>query len=712
MKQSRPDHKKPKSSKRFFKKNTHISHSPHHHTDRTSLNTVDGILMLTARGNGFVRPLNTKAKDADIMIEPENLNTGLNGDTVRATITSNKNRAGIVTQVLVRSRAGFAGILVEKGGVFVVEPSDPKMYTSITIKDIAEHKKSVGQKVFATITHWTDSKKQPEGLIEQVLGKPGENETEMQSIALERGFVSGFPNEIELEAKALKDREKNNMEYEATIRRDMRNTTTFTIDPFDAKDFDDALSVQYNSDGTYEIGVHIADVSHYVRPGSALDREAFKRATSVYLVDRTIPMLPEILSNDLCSLKQGVDRLTMSAIFTMNTNGEVLSEWYGKTIIHSNKRFTYEEAQEILDNAKENLTERDFSSEDIRPSISHKKTNLHGEPQEEFFARTADNNSFYPELKLLNDIAKKLTASRFNDGAVSLEQDEVKFKLDAKGVPISVYRKVRQDTNKLIEEFMLLANRKVTEHVGHDKFKGERIFLYRIHDKPEADRLNDLAQFLHSLGHDIKVNNGHIPTKDINTLLKKLEGRPERNTVATAIIRAQAKAIYSTENIGHHGLAFDHYTHFTSPIRRYPDVIVHRLIHDYLAGKSVPKKDWPQYIEIARFTSEREKSATDAERASIKYKQVEYMSYRIGETFNGIITGVTEWGIYVEETETKCEGMIQLRSLGDDYYVFDEKRRIIVGQKTKNTFRIGDSMKIRVKNADIKRKIIDYELIR
>ena len=511
----------------------------------------------------------------------------------------------------------------------------------------------------------------PLGLIEQVLGVSGENNTEMRAIALERGFGNDFPPAVEHEAVAIKERESLDMTEQIPLRRDMRTTTTFTIDPFDAKDFDDALSVVKISPDIFEIGIHIADVSHYIKPDTALDREAFRRATSVYLVDRTIPMLPEILSNDLCSLKPNVDRLAMSAIFTMNKKGDIISEWYGKTIIHSDKRFTYEEAQEILDTG-------------------------HG--------------TFFNELQLLNYIGKELNKKRFNDGAVSLEQDEVKFILDEKGIPMSVYKKTRGDTNKLIEEFMLLANKKVTEHVGHDKFKDSRVFLYRIHAKPEANRMNDLATFINSLGHKIELHNGQLLPRDINLLLKKLEGAPERNTVATAIIRAQAKAIYSTENIGHHGLAFDHYTHFTSPIRRYPDIIVHRLIHDYLAGTEIDKKDWPKYDTIARYSSEREKAASDAERASIKYKQVEYMSYRIGEAFTATITGVTDWGIYAEEVETKCEGMIQLKNFKDDYYILDQKNMMVIGQKTKKKFRIGDTLRVRVQNADMKKKMIDYTL--
>lgn len=681
MKQSRPHHGKEKPSKHskstkgthFSKGKKTFSRSPRIERNSTG-QTVDGILMLTVRGNGFVRPLTASKKDdLDIMIDARDLNTALNGDTVRTAIISKKDRTGKIEQILVRSRAGFAGVLEYKDGKMMVTVSDPKMYKPIEILDSDKHKSDVGKKVFATISSWKSPDHNPEGYIEQVLGDPGDNNAEMRAIALERGFGGHFPADVEAEAQVYKKNETEDMAREVSKRKDMRDATTFTIDPFDAKDFDDALSVKKLSDGNYEIGVHIADVSHYVRPESALDREAFKRATSVYLVDRTIPMLPEILSNDLCSLKQDVDRLAMSAIFTMNIQGEVLTEWYGKTIIHSNKRFTYEEAQNILDEG---------------------------------------TGVYIEELQLLNTIAHALTADRFKDGAVSLEQDEVKFVLDEKGVPISVYKKARQDTNKLIEEFMLLANRKVTEAMGNNKHKGERIFLYRIHDTPEADRLNDLIRFVGILGHDIKMKDGKILSRDINALLKKLEGAPERNTVATAIIRAQAKAIYSTDNIGHHGLAFEHYTHFTSPIRRYPDVIVHRLIHDYLAGKTIEKKYWPKYVEVARYSSERERAATDAERASIKYKQVEYMSSRIGEIFDGVITGVTERGIYAEEKETKCEGMIQLRSLGDDYYAYDEKRMLIVGKKTGQTFQIGDPVKIKVTNADMVRKVIDYELVK
>jgi ribonuclease R len=667
---------RPQFQKKYHGKNVRLSRTqtePRVSSISKDTKILDGIISINTRGVGYIRPLSVKVKteDSDFLVEPQLLNTALSGDTVRAKIISHKQRTAEVEQVLIRAKAGFSGILSIKNGITVLEPSDIKMYTNIEITNSKNHTADVGKKVFVTITHWTDPKKMPLGLIEQVLGVSGENNTEMRAIALERGFSNDFPPAVEIEAKAIKERESLDMLEQIPFRRDMRKTTTFTIDPFDAKDFDDALSVVQVSPDIFEIGIHIADVSHYIRPDTALDREAFRRATSVYLVDRTIPMLPEILSNDLCSLKPNVDRLAMSAIFTMNKKGDIISEWYGKTIIHSDKRFTYEEAQEILDTG---------------------------------------SGIFFNELQLLNYIGKELNKKRFNDGAVSLEQDEVKFVLDEKGIPMSVYKKTRGDTNKLIEEFMLLANKKVTEHVGHDKFKDKRVFLYRIHAKPEASRMNDLATFINSLGHKIELHDGQITSRDINILLKKLEGAPERNTVATAIIRAQAKAIYSTENIGHHGLAFEHYTHFTSPIRRYPDVIVHRLIHDYLAGVEIDKKDWPKYDTVARYSSEREKAASDAERASIKYKQVEYMSYRIGEAFTATITGVTDWGIYAEEVETKCEGMIQLKSFKDDYYVLDQKNMMVIGQKTKKKFRIGDTLRVRVQNADMKKRMLDYVL--
>jgi ribonuclease R len=629
-------------------------------------NYIEGTISITSKRVGYVR--NREVPDS-VEIPPDKLNRATHGDKVKARINPEKRdgqQTGEVVEILARSKAGFAGVIEKDGANYFLVPSDPKMYTDILIPAEKLSGANPGQKVFVTISEWPDPQKSPIGEVVEVLGMPRENEAEMRAIAMEKGFRSAFPPEVEAEAKALLNEK---MENALDGRRDFRDVSTFTIDPEDAKDFDDALSFKDLGGDTYEIGIHIADVSHYVRPGTALDDEAVKRQTSVYLVDRTIPMLPEILSNDLCSLKPDVDRLTMSAVFVMNKKGDVLGEWFGKTIIHSDKRFTYENAQEIL---------------------------------------TAGTGLYHDELKTLNDIAKELTKARFAAGAISLDQEEVKFKLDPNGVPVSVYKKIRQDTNKLIEEFMLLANRKVAEFVnkGHEK---DRVFVYRIHDNPDRQKVATLVEFLAKLGYKIKLNDdGMIPSHEINKLLESLEGKEERETIHTAIIRSMAKAVYSTKNIGHFGLAFEHYTHFTSPIRRYPDVMVHRLTDTYLHGKQISKDLWQGYEVMSEKASAREKEASDAERASIKYKQIEYMTYHIGQVYDGVITGVSQGGVYVEEKETKCEGMVRMKDLGDDYFTLDEKSMRIVGTKTKQTFQIGDKVRIKVINADLTKKVIDY----
>ncbi|MFA6397553.1 MAG: ribonuclease R [Candidatus Paceibacterota bacterium] len=648
----------------------------HGHNKDFKTKEIEGFLSITGKGFGYVRPRDIKpgTKDFDIEIDPAFLNTGLHGDEVKVLLhpkIKNKQQNGEVVSVLKRSKAGFSGILQKENDIFYLIPSDFKMYADIIIPKEKIGGAKIGQKVFVEITDWKDVKKPPQGEVVKVLGEPGENDAEMQAIALEKGFRSEFPNDVEKEAERLKLSPITNEEINK--RRDLRKVTTFTIDPEDAKDFDDAISVReldsdpHHGGASYEIGVHIADVSHYVRKGTILDKEADKRGTSVYLVDRTIPMLPEILSNDLCSLRSKEQKLTFSAIFTMTKSGEVVSEWFGKTIIDSDKRFTYEEAQEIL-NKKEGI--------------------------------------FYKELSILNSLAKKLTKKRFEEGAISLDQEEVKFLLDEKGVPIKVYKKLRQDTNKLVEEFMLLANRKVAEFMS--KNQKEKIFVYRVHDLPDKEKIQNLVIFLKKLGYQIKTVDGIIPAYEINRLIEELEGKEEKNSIHTAIIRSMAKAVYSTKNIGHFGLAFKYYTHFTSPIRRYPDVIVHRLLDDCLKKVQISKEKWKEYEDVSVASSAREKEASDAERASIKYKQAEYMSYRIGQTFDGVITGVTEWGIYAEEKETKCEGMIKLRDLGNDFYVYDEKQMEVTGKKTKKRFRLGDKVKIKVLGADMNKKTIDY----
>ncbi len=630
--------------------------------------THTGTLFLTSGGRGFVA---LEGHEEDIEIDKAHLNTALHGDSVEIFLhKKNKGRqTGEIVKILKRSKIGFAGVLEKGGAEFFVVPDDTKMYADIFIPKQHLGEAKAGQKVFCEMTYWNDTRKNPEGKITKIFGKPGSNDAEMHAIAMERGFDEKLEYKTEKEAERIKKHGITEKDYED--RRDFRKTLTFTIDPIDAKDFDDAISFKDLGAGLYEVGIHIADVSHYVRPGNDIDKEAEKRATSVYLVDRTIPMLPEILSNDLCSLVPNKDRLTVSAVFIMDKNANVKEEWYGRTVIHSQKRFTYEEAE---------------------VSIKQKEKFLHH------------------ELGILNKIAKKLNAYRVENGALILEQEEVKFILNDKGQPIKIIKKVRGDSNKMIEELMLLANRKVAEFLGKNT-KNKNVFVYRIHDAPTKEKTEDLVYFLKSLGHKVRTVNGVIPPIEINKILKSLEGKSEIDAVSRAVIRSQAKAIYSTQNIGHFGLGFEHYTHFTSPIRRYPDIVAHRILLDYLVGKKIGQDKIHIFESISRASSDQEKRAQDAERASIKYKQVEYMSVRKGKVFEGIISGVSEWGIYIEEVETKSEGMCRARDIKDDYYVLDEKKMQLVGEKKKKVYRLGDRVKMKVHNVDLEKKTIDYILV-
>ncbi len=633
----------------------------------------EGSINISTKGVGYV-----KVRDLGISIEVprEALNRAFHGDTVSVEVTelqspAHDNPYGKVIDIPRRAKVGYSGTLSFEQGAHCIVTNDGRMYTPIIIPGDKLSGAKAGDKVFCSITDWPDPMSTPSGEVTRVLGKPLENNAEMLSLALEKGFDDTYPKEVEEEAKAI--HEHGITENEISGRRDFRQTTTFTIDPADAKDFDDAISIKFLENGNTEVGIHIADVSHYVTPGTALDKEAYRRATSVYLVDRTIPMLPEVLSNELCSLNPDVDRLTMSAVFEIAPNFEIVNQWFGKTVIHSHYRFSYENAQEVLDKGE---------------------------------------GPFLKELQSALAIAQDLEKKRFASGALSLDSPEVKFTLDQTGHPIGVYQKIRGATHHMIEELMLLANKKVAQFIATRDTNAQEIFMYRIHDKPDLDRMSDLHIFLKRLGHNLPLNkDGIIPSGELNNLLISLEGKPEKETVQISIIRSMAKAIYSTKNIGHYGLAFEFYTHFTSPIRRYPDLVVHRLLQSYLNNEVVGKDTWAMYDKVASHSSTREKEAADAERASIKYKQTEYMADRVGQQFDGSVTGVSQNGLFVEEKESKCEGMIRLRDLGDDYFEYNDKELAIIGKRTKKTFRIGDKIKFKVTNADITKRMIDYTLV-
>jgi ribonuclease R len=639
-----------------------------------------GQISITSKKDGFVKVVELE-NEGSIFIPHDGLHTALHHDIVEVELLGKKKNQkdedelyGAVVSITERGRKGYAGVLEEENGMIFFVPDDKRMYTDVIIPENARNGAELGDKVIIAIIDWNDPKKSPVGAVTKVLGKPGDNDAEMLAYALERGFSDEHTKEVNEEADAIKGR--GIREEDKQNRRDFRQTPTFTIDPVDAKDFDDAISFKKLENGHYEVGVHIADVSYYVRDGMALDQEAIARETSVYLVDRCIPMLPEVLSNDLCSLVQGEDRLVMSCVLELDDEGTVHNEWYGRSLINSHRRYSYEDAQTTLDTG------------------------------------TGD---FYEELTILNTVAKKLNRARFDNGALQLETEEVKFKLDEKGVPIDVYIKTRGDTHKLIEEYMLLANKYVSKFITKKQEEkngeGNAICVYRVHDKPDADKMHDLDLYIRGLGYHVRFMDGLIPSKDLNDLLVKMGDRPEKALLQVHITRSMAKAIYSTKNVGHYGLAFDYYSHFTSPIRRYPDVLTHRLLMRVLEGNYPALEERGLYDKLCMQASRREKEASDAERGSIKYKQVEYMSYRIGQEFDGMVSGVSEWGIYVEEKKSKCEGMIRLRDLGDDFYNFDQKGGRVFGERTGVEYKIGTPIKIKVKNANLDLRVIDYTLV-
>jgi ribonuclease R len=612
----------------------------------------------------------SEESEQDIWVNSEALAGALDGDTVKVAVYASSNGRrpeGEVVEVLQRKKDEFVGKIEILPKYAFVIPDNKKMFTDIYVRQEHINGAKEGEKVLVKITQWPVDGRKPEGEVTQVLGKAGEHQTEMHSIMAEFGLPFSFPENVIAEANKI---EEGITEEEISKRRDFRDITTFTIDPQDAKDFDDAISVKKLENDTWEIGVHIADVTHYVDPKSQLEKEAVKRATSVYLVDRVIPMLPEKLSNELCSLRPHEDKLTFSAVFEMDEEGKVLKQWFGRTIIHSDRRFSYEQAQEVLETGQ---------------------------------------GDFAEELLLLNDLAKKLKEERFKKGAISFETIEVKFKLDENGVPLAVYPKIRKDAHKLIEEFMLLANKKVAEYVYHMK-KGEEknTMVYRTHDFPDIEKIKTLSVFVRKLGYALHVEEKRI-SASLNKMIDDIEGKPEQHVLQSLAIRTMAKARYSTDPIGHFGLAFQHYTHFTSPIRRYPDMMAHRLLQHYLdKGKSANKAE---YEEKCKHSSEMEKVAADAERASIKYKQVEFMQNMEDKDFEGLVTGVTEFGVFVEIIDTRCEGMVRMSDMDDDYYELDADNYRVFGKHTGKIIAFGDKVTVRVKATNLEKRSIDLVFV-
>jgi len=628
---------------------------------------ITGRVELQPQGFAFI---DSEEADEPVLVSQDNLNHAMAGDLVKVYLYARRKRhqlEGEVAEILERAKSNFVGV-IERSRNFAFMVPVGKVGFDMFIPLEKLNGAQNGQKVVGRITEWPAKAKNPFGEVIEILGNVGENETEMHAILAEFELPLRFPE------KVLKAAEKIPLDIpagETASRRDVRGVTTFTIDPEDAKDFDDALSLRKLDDDLWEVGVHIADVSYYVEPGSILDEEAYERATSVYLVDRVVPMLPEKLSNGVCSLRPHEDKLCFSAIFKMNGDAKVLEQWFGRTVIHSNRRFTYDEAQQII---------------------------------------ATGEGDYKEEVLKMNELAQILRQKRFKQGSISFERVEVKFKIDEAGKPLSVYFKEARESNMLVEEFMLLANKKVAEFAGKVPGKQQpKTFVYRVHDKPDPEKLDNFNHFIKKFGYDILTTNPKVISKSLNSLMDKIKGKSEQNVIETLAIRSMAKAEYSTRNIGHYGLNFDHYTHFTSPIRRYPDVMVHRLLDRYLAGGRSANAQ--KFEECCKHSTEMEIRAATAERTSIKYKQVEFMKDKIGEIFPGVISGVTDWGIYVELEENKCEGMVSIRDLDDDFYIFDEKNYCLVGRHSKRTYQLGESVKVEIVRANLERKQLDFKLV-
>ena len=641
-----------------------------------------GTVDISGRGNAYIV---VEGLDDDVFVPFNKLKKAFHRDVVEVYIfprRKGKKLEGEITKIVSRDKTSFVGIVDMQKDFAFVRPTDYRMYTDIFVPKSKFSNAEDGDKVIVEINEWPDNADSPFGTITQVLGKPGEHNTEIHSILAQYGLPYEFPVEVDLFANTLDTSIK---EEEIAKRRDLRETLTFTIDPKDAKDFDDALSFKILENGNYEIGIHIADVSHYLKTDTILDDEAYDRATSVYFVDRVVPMLPEVLSNNACSLRPNEEKYTFSAIFEIDENTVIKNEWFGRTVINSDQRFAYEEAQHIIETGKGSIP-MEISIRDGAYTVG---------------------DEIVDATLTMDRLAKIMRDKRMQQGAISFDKIEVRFNLNEKMEPEGVYFKESKDANKLIEEFMLLANRRVAQFIG--KQKPVKTFVYRVHDEPNEDKLMALNSIISRFGHKLDFKDKKSISNSLNQLLEDVKGKKEQNLVDTLAIRSMSKAIYTVDNIGHYGLAFDYYTHFTSPIRRYPDVMVHRLLQHYLDGGETPKTE-PYEIKC-KHSSDMESLAANAERDSIKYMQIKFMEDHQDQEFVGVISGVTEWGLYVEIIENKCEGMVRIRDIKDDYYTFDEKEYAIVGERTKKTYQLGDEVIVMVKSTDLIKRHLDFSLI-